>query len=166
MNFAFSIFAKQHHFTFQFLNMIQRIQSIFLLLASASAFALFAVPFASSSEPVSAGIYADGVYNLYDSIGLLVVFSVAGALALISIFMFKNRKNQMMVGRLAIMTNVIGILLVMVLYFNQPAELQSVNDQKNYPGLLLPVAFLVFGILALRAIKKDENLVRSSDRLR
>src|SRR5690606_4550224 len=140
--------------------MIQRIQSIYLLLASACAFALFAVPFGSTPEPTSSGIYADGVYNLLDSIGLLVLFCAAGALALISIFMFNNRKNQMMVGRLAIMVNVIGILIVIVLYFNQPAALQAIDDQKNYPGLLLPIAFLVFGILALRAKKKDEMLVR------
>lgn len=147
--------------------MIQRIQSIFLLLASASAFALFVFPFGTTSAPVAESeIYLDSVYNIHDSLGLLVLFSIAGGLALISIFMFKNRKTQLLVGRLAIVANIIGFILVIVFYFNNAAELQEVNDQENYVGLSLPFVFLLFAILAQRAISKDDKLVRSSDRLR
>jgi len=149
--------------------MIQRIQSIFLLLASASAFALLAVPFGTTTEPVAeSAIYMDSVYNIQDNIGLLVLFCVAGALAFASIFMFKNRKSQLIVGRLAIVANIIGFILVIVFYVNNGAELKglSVNDQENYFGFSLPLIFLVFAILAQRAISKDDELVRSSDRLR
>ncbi len=147
--------------------MIQRIQSIFLLLASASAFALFAIPFGTTPEPVAESeIYMDGVYNIQDSMGLLVLFCIAGALALINIFMFKNRKTQLLVGRMAMVINIIGFILVIVFYYNNAAELQGINDQENYFGFSLPIIFLIFAILAQRAITKDDKLVRSSDRLR
>lgn len=149
--------------------MIQRIQSIFLLLASASAFALFAIPFGTTDEPVAASsIYTDGVYNIQDNMGLLALFCVAGALALFSIFLFKNRKTQLLVGRLAMVANIIGFILVIVFYLQNGAELQAMNvdDQENYFGFSLPIAFLLFAFLAQRAISKDEKLVNSSDRLR
>ena len=147
--------------------MIQRIQSIFLLLASASAFALLAVPFGTTPEPIAdSAIYADSVYNIRDSIGLMVLFCAAGGLALISIFMFNNRKSQLLVSRLAMVANIIGFILVIVFYFNNAAELQQVDDQENYIGFSLPVVFLILAILAQRAISSDEKLVRSSDRLR
>ncbi len=147
--------------------MIQRIQSIFLLLASASAFSLFAFPFGTTSEPIAtSNIYMDGVYNIQDSLGLLVIFCVAGALALISIFMYNNRKTQLLLGRFAIIANVIGFILVIVFYINNAAELEGINDEENYIGLSLPFVFLLFAILAQRAITKDDKLVRSSDRLR
>jgi hypothetical protein len=108
----------------------------------------------------------DGVYNIQDSLGLLVIFCVAGALALISIFMYNNRKTQLLLGRFAIIANVIGFILVIVFYINNAAELEGINDEENYIGLSLPFVFLLFAILAQRAITKDDKLVRSSDRLR
>ena len=147
--------------------MIQRIQSIFLLLASVSAFALFAIPFGTTPEPVAESeFYLDGVYNIQDSRGLLALFCIAGVLALLSIFMFKNRKIQLMSARLAMVANVIGFILVLVFYFNNAAELQEINVQENYLGFGLPIIFLIFSILAQRAITKDDKLVKSSDRLR
>jgi len=147
--------------------MIQRIQSIFLFLASASAFALFAVPFGTTSGPVAEStIYADSAYNIQDSIGLLVLFCLAGALALISIFLYSNRKTQLLLGRFAMIANIIGLILAVVFYINNAAGLQEGIDQENYFGISLPFIFLLFAILAQRAISKDENLVKSSDRLR
>jgi len=95
--------------------MIQRIQSIFLLLAAAAAFALFAFPFASTPNAVaSSEMFADAQYNLSDNIALLILFCLAGGLAFISIFMFKNRKTQLLIGRLAIVANIIGLVLAIM----------------------------------------------------
>ena len=147
--------------------MIQRIQSIFLLLASASVFALFAIPFGTTNEPIAeSSIYMDGVYNIQDSMGLLALFCIAGALAFASIFLFNNRKAQLILGRLAIVANLIGFVLVIVFYINNATELKEINDQENYIGFALPIVFLLFAILAQRAIAKDEKLVVDSDRLR
>ena len=147
--------------------MIQRIQSIFLFFAAACAFGLFALPFASTSSAVTASqIFADRLFNLQDNIGLLVLFGLAGLLAFVSIFLFKNRKTQLLVGRIAIVANIIGLVMAIVLYYNDSdtiAENVTINDEM---GLYLPLGFLIFGLLAQRFITKDDKLVKSMDRLR
>ena len=149
--------------------MIQRIQSLFLFLAAASAFALFAIPFASVAEPmanVESSIFADGVYNILDHIGTMVLFGLAGALVLVSIFLFNNRSLQMSIARFAIIFNVIGFILAIVLFFNEKDGMGNAVPEDNILGISLPILFIVFSLLALRFINKDEKLVKSMDRLR
>ncbi len=146
--------------------MIQRIQSIFLLLAAAAAFGLFALPFASTADAVQAsGLFADATFNLQDNIALLILFCLAGGLALVSIFLFNNRKNQLLVSRLAIIANVVGFVLAIILFMQDFSNLGNVNPEDEL-GVFLPILFIVFGVLALRSINKDEKIVRSMDRLR
>lgn len=71
----------------------------------------------------------------------------------------------MMVGRIAIVANIIGLALAIILYMQDVANLGSAVPDDS-PGLFMPLAFLVFGILALRFINKDEKMVKSMDRLR
>jgi len=146
--------------------MIQRIQSIFLLLASAAAFGLFGLPFASTSEGVSSSaLFADQIFSIMDSPFLLGLFCLAGGLSLISIFLFRNRKTQLLVGRLAIVANLIGLVLAIILFIQDQKNLGAAEPNDGF-GLYLPLLFLVFGLLAQRYILKDEKLVRSMDRLR
>ena len=146
--------------------MIQRIQSIYLLLASAAGFGLLALPFATTPQTVeTSALFADAIYNVNDNIALLVLFAVAGALALAAIFMFNNRKTQMKLAQIAIVANVVGLILAFILMLQDGANLGTV-DPDDGVGAYLPFGFLLFGILALRAIGKDEKLVKSMDRLR
>ncbi|MEO1258218.1 MAG: DUF4293 domain-containing protein [Bacteroidota bacterium] len=146
--------------------MIQRIQSIYLLLAAAAGFGLLALPFATTPENVeTSALFADAAYNVNDNIGLLVLFAVAGALALAAIFMFNNRKTQMKLAQVAIVANVVGLILAFILILQDGANLGAVDPDDGI-GAYLPFGFLLFGILALRAIGKDEKLVKSMDRLR
>lgn len=147
--------------------MIQRIQSIFLLLASACSFALFAVPFASVKETVagSALFSNDTVYNLNDNIALLAMYAIAGVLALVAIFLFKNRSQQKVVARVAAIFNIIGIVLAIV-FFMQDSVMSSAVTPEDGLGLYTPIVGLVLIFLAIRAIGKDDKLVRSMDRLR
>ncbi len=145
--------------------MIQRIQSIFLLLASACAFSLFAFPFATAPLNQST-VFADGLYNLQDNMGLLVLFCLAGLLTFIGIFLFRNRKTQLLVNRIAITANIIGLVLAIVLFMNDSQNMaQNVNPDDGI-GAYLPFVFLVFAFLANHFINKDEKLVQSMDRLR
>ena len=118
--------------------MIQRIQTIFLALAAACAFGLFGLPFATSAVNADAtSLFADGVYNIHDHVALLVLFCGAGALALIAIFLFKNRKTQLLLGRLAIVADIIGIVLVMILmFYDGQAGDEEVQEQL---GVGLPI---------------------------
>ena len=147
--------------------MIQRIQSLFLLLAAACAFGLFALPFASISLVTSNAsvIFADGLFSIQDHVALLALFCIAGGLAFISIFLFKNRKTQLILARLAVIANIIGLVLAIVLFVQESKSMGNAEPSDEL-GIFLPVLFVIFGILALRFIGKDEKLVKSMDRLR
>ncbi|MFK8105048.1 MAG: DUF4293 domain-containing protein [Saprospiraceae bacterium] len=146
--------------------MIQRIQTIFLLLASACAFGLFALPFASSAvTPQAESIFADGIYNIHDNMALLVLYCAAGAMAFIGIFLYNNRKSQLLINRFGIIANVLGLVLTLWLVF-QDGSISGDAEVQEQLGIGLPILFLVFAILAQRYINKDQKLVSSMDRLR
>lgn len=147
--------------------MIQRIQSIFLLLAGSTGFGVLAFPFASTNSIVeNSALFSDSIYSTADNIGLLVLFAAAGALAIASIFLYKNRATQMKVAQLAIVANVIGIVLTVVLLWQDGILSMKQVDPNDGVSAYLPFAFILFGILALRGIRKDEKIVKSMDRLR
>jgi hypothetical protein len=74
--------------------MIQRIQSVFLLLAAASFGGLLSFPLAISDKP-TAQFLADSVYDITDHIALLVLTILGIAISLITIFLFRNRPLQL-----------------------------------------------------------------------
>ncbi len=146
--------------------MIQRIQSVFLLLAAASGFGLLAVPIATTQSDVQGSVlFSDSIFGVGDNLGLAGLFALAGILAFVSIFLFKNRKMQMKVTRFAIIADVLGLVLAVILFWQDVQNL-SVAAIDDAAGSFLPLGFLLFGILALRFIGKDEKLVSSMDRLR
>ncbi len=135
--------------------MIQRIQSIYLLVSSGISGGLIFVFYLWTINKAPFYAIEDGLY--------LSLFIASSALALISIFLFKNRKLQFVLGRLNILLNFTLLALFMYRLLNTPGETQV---SENGVGTLLPVLSIVFLVLANRAIKKDENLVKSVDRLR
>lgn len=145
--------------------MIQRIQSIFLILASLGFWSLFKFPFALSNKTASP-FFEDQILNINDHTILLVLCVLGGALTAITIFLFNNRKLQL---RLGILNSIFSIFLVAVavwLVFSKAPAIDSSLEISDQIGLYMPVLSLVFIILANYFIKKDENLVRSADRLR
>jgi drug/metabolite transporter (DMT)-like permease len=146
--------------------MIQRIQTIYLLLAAAAGFGALAVPFASTSSVVqSSSLFNDASFSSGDNIGLLAVFAVAGVLAVASIFLFGNRKTQKTVSWAALAVNIIGGGLAAFLYFQDAGQTASATVALGV-GAFLPLAFVVFAFLAINGINKDEAIVKSADRLR
>lgn len=153
--------------------MIQRIQSVFLFFASALLSCQFAVPYYiapshSLEEPqtyVLPAAFSDGVLNPLDNYGLLGLTILGSLLSLAAIFMFKNRSLQ---GRLAGMSEVTSILVIVlagIVWYQTTKGLPEHVGSFGF-GLALPVVALVLQYLAQKAIKKDEKLVRSMDRLR
>ncbi len=144
--------------------MIQRIQSIYFLLAAVAAFLLFTLPFAQTDTATAMGIFQDNFYTIFDNIALLGLFAGAGATALIAIFLFKNRPLQLRIGLLSLLLTLVGAGVAIFLFFqNQVTNATTVREGF---GLGMPVFSSIFTLLAQRAIRKDERLVRSSDRLR
>jgi hypothetical protein len=84
-------------------------------------------------------------------------------LAVFSVFQFKSRQTQFVVCRLNIILNLILLGLFVYRLLNLPGAFE--NAEKGI-GLILPVISIVLLVLANKAIKKDEALVKSVDRLR
>ncbi|TAI49512.1 DUF4293 domain-containing protein [Flagellimonas allohymeniacidonis] len=136
--------------------MIQRIQTFFLvvvaLMTGLSPFLLSLWKDASGTE-----IFASNV------LWISLMFYASAALALITIFMYKNRQNQFVLNRLNMILNL--FLLGFFVYRSLNLSGESEISEKGI-GMLIPVFSIVFLVLANRAIKKDEDLVKSVDRLR
>lgn len=98
-----------------------------------------------------------------DELLILGGFGVVSVLALIAIFLFKNRKNQFVVNRLNMIFNL--FLLGFFVYRSLTLSGETTVSEKGI-GMLLPIVSIVFLVLANKAIKKDEDLVKSVDRLR
>lgn len=84
-------------------------------------------------------------------------------LALVAIFNYKKRQHQFVINRLNIILNL--ILLGLFVYRSLTLSGEEVASEKGI-GIFLPIAAVVCLVLANRAIKKDEELVKSVDRLR
>lgn len=146
--------------------MIQRLQSVFLFLASGSCFGLFGTDAADSEIKLDdSQLFYDGSYNVFDDPVLMVVFALAGLIFLANIFLFRNRPLQVKISMLAVGLTVLGTAYGAFRYFTDSAA-ELVDAVTPDVGLALPVITLIFGILARNYIQKDEKLVRSADRLR
>ena len=89
------------------------------------------------------------------------------ALALFSITQFKNRKRQLNLGKINYLLLILTVAMLFVDNYTLAKKLGI--DEKNIQygiGMFLPVASFAFIFLANRGIKKDEELVKSVDRLR
>ncbi|RYC53393.1 DUF4293 domain-containing protein [Flagellimonas olearia] len=136
--------------------MIQRIQTFFLLVV---ALLTGVLPFF-----LNLWVTVDGA-EIYAQNEVLVsiVFYVSAVLAVVSILMYKNRQNQFVVNRLNMILNL--FLLGFFVYRSLSLSGGTQVSEKGI-GMLIPVFSIVFLVLANRAIKKDEDLVKSVDRLR
>ncbi len=136
--------------------MLQRIQTIYLLIsAGVSAGLIFVFNLWITTEEV--------VFYAKDDILYLSLFLGSAALSLIAIFKYNNRQTQFVLGRLNIILNF--ILLGLFVYRSLNLSGETDVSEKGI-GMLLPIFSIVFLVLANKAIKKDEELVKSVDRLR
>ncbi len=136
--------------------MLQRIQSIYLLVAAGISAGLIFVFHLWTTK-------AEALFFAKDDLLFLSMFLGSAILALVGIFMFKNRQSQFVLGRLNIILNF--ILLGLFVYRSLNVSGETDVSEKGI-GMLLPIFSIVFLVLANKAIKKDEDLVKSVDRLR
>ena len=92
-----------------------------------------------------------------------ILFIGSAILSLIAIFQFKNRQLQFVIGRINILTNL--ILLGLLVYQSLNLSGETLVSEKGI-GSALPIIVIVLQVMANKAIKKDEDLVKSVDRLR
>ncbi len=136
--------------------MLQRIQSIYLALVFILSSVLpFVFPlWKLDGEP----------FYFMMNIVYAIFFGLSTALALLSIISFKKRQQQFVMNRLNMILNLILIGLFVYRALNLPGETSAVSEKGI--GMFLPIISIVMLVLANKAIKKDEDLVKSVDRLR
>lgn len=154
--------------------MIQRIQTVFLIVVVVALITFNFFPYWTGTNPadgsghalysyahimygVEAGTSVQGLF-----IGVAIITGIAVLIAVLEIFAYKNRLTQMKLG---VLNSVLMTLtLLLMTYF-------VLGMQQNYTGtfgigLFVFAMAMLFNILARRFIQKDERLVRSVDRLR
>jgi multisubunit Na+/H+ antiporter MnhC subunit len=141
--------------------MIQRIQTVWLLMAAIGGFAMSQAPIFEARLPnnITQTVIAS------DNLFLFALVIGVALLSLACIFLFKKRPLQF---KLTILTTLLTMIIV-ALEVNKVSGFQSTHTilKGSYSwGALLPIAMIVFLLLAARGIYKDEKLVKSLDRLR
>ena len=158
--------------------MIQRIQTVYLFLAAACSVALFFFPVVSFlSDLTYQKLFITGLVNMAPgspaAMAPSLIFPLAGVGALMAImafagiFTFKKRGLQLRLVMFGILFTVIMIAGIFFLYVPLiEKKLSIVPDYSGGIGIYFPLIALVLFILANRAIRRDDKLVKSLDRLR
>lgn len=136
--------------------MIQRIQSVWFLLASACAFLSLKLPFYVGTTKDHLSAYQlTGSENYF----LMLLTIIIGAIAFITIFLFKRRRRQ-------VRLSVFGMMLELVLIFLYYLEVRNYKDGTYALTALLQGCVLFFFFMALRGISKDIKIIKDSNRIR
>jgi tellurite resistance protein TehA-like permease len=152
--------------------MIQRIQTVFLLIAFILVGLLFFIPFASimSTDIFNLSILGVSSVNPKLNAGLEQPFwltglgTISALLILIDIFLYKKRKLQI---NLCFVSLVLLIALNLSMYTVTQDFHTLFSAEISYKiAFVFPLVAAVLVFLAYRSIKKDDNLVRSLDRIR
>ena len=137
--------------------MIQRIQTIYLILALLVTGVLpYLFPLWTMSDGSEIYFMSNMLYT--------VLFGLSTTLSLLCILFYKKRQNQFVMNRLNILLNL--ILLGLFVYYSLNLSGGTVMVSEKGIGMFLPIVAIVLLVLANKAIKKDEDLVKSVDRLR
>jgi hypothetical protein len=158
------LFKKENDtFVSRYTKMIQRIQSIYLFLATLISGVLIFVFKLWSSDESSIFVIDLIKEDSFLLNGITLLYLLSAINTCIAIFLFKNRQLQFVVGRVSILTNLILLGLLIYVSLILPGEMKI--SEKGI-GMFLPILAILLVVLANKAIKKDEDLVKSVDRLR
>lgn len=131
--------------------MIQRIQSIYLLIVSTISISSYLI-FPKLNFTLNDISFMNYLVTPYLCLGFFLSF--------FNIFLFKNRKLQFKLNKIHLL---IHLLLLIIFFFF------LYQNKINYPDIqwiTTPILSVIFLLLANKGIKSDEDLIRSVDRLR
>ncbi len=135
--------------------MIQRIQTLYMVLV------IVLMCVVSNFLPIFK-INGESIFYSSDLISL-ILFLCVSVLTAISIYRYKNRKQQFVINRISIILN---FLLVGFMVY----RLLNISGGTAVPekgiGMILPLLSIFLLSFANKAIKRDEDLVKSVDRIR
>jgi len=148
--------------------MIQRVQTIWMILAAIAVFLTIKFSFYSGTLAIQSGTDAvtsmatDGSYHLVsatDNFLILILTSALGTGIIINIFLFKQRSIQIRII-------IAAILVECLLIFLYIKETEKFSQGNFNIWAILHILVIIFLIMASRGIYKDSKLVKESNRLR
>lgn len=155
--------------------MIQRIQSLYLVAVVALMATALLTPLAYFAA--GSNIYELFAFELVNQANdaasqstmyMGVIVALATIIPLITIFLYKNRMLQIRLCAVELVL-LLGAQIFMALYYylgNRMFEQLEFHTQGIRIAIIFPLVAIILDYLALRAIFKDEMLVRSLDRIR
>jgi len=149
--------------------MIQRVQTLFLLAIVALSLLLFFFPFAQINIGDSKYLLTlmPGCLKALVKPFIYVPIALNGIIILLSLYTiskYKRRKKQMKFAQLLMLLSAFLIGSLFTLNFIKPGEIPSIIDYK--PVVFVSAINVVLAFLARWFIKKDDDLVKSADRIR
>lgn len=155
--------------------MIQRIQSLYLFISSVLVLLWYFMPLAeivTNESSYNFSIY--GIKNpeentwMYHTIIISIIAFLASLGTLATIFLYKNRKQQIKASQFLLLLYTALITSAFLLIDKSKSTLPLNNDilVNHKLSMMFPLISLVLIFMAIKAIKKDDELVRSADRLR
>ena len=152
--------------------MIQRIQTLFLLLALICMSVFYFVPFGSLEMQTESGItdISMGLYGIdfgeehYSTLPLLILLSFVVFTLLVTTLMHRHRVLQLRTRTLNLIL-ALGCSGLAFFFLYQASEKFATNYHTSIL-VVLPIVAAIFIALAIRGIAKDEALIRSIDRIR
>ncbi len=165
----------------KFVTMIQRIQTVYLIVAFIALVLQFFFPVAAFTYGNTVDTYLGTIsfyvyglekqpdtlepaYKFLFYLPLIILSVLILALTVMTILQYKKRLRQLRTINFAILLN---IVLIVLLFFYTDKIAKDISLPTEYRvGSVFPLISLVFLVLAMYTIKRDERLVRSLDRLR
>lgn len=153
--------------------MIQRIQTAFLIIATILLVFMVFMPIASVVRPTDEVVFelgfkglesANGVQEPFTSYPMSILVLLCLAICITTIFLFKRRMLQI---RLCVVNIVLLLGLQGLSYYFAQVAQSSIDGSLSFSLIFVfPLISAILVFLALRAVARDEALVRSLDRLR
>jgi Domain of unknown function (DUF4293) len=140
--------------------MLQRIQSIWLLLAATMSALSLKFSFFSGNKINTETNVKEWIEYTAAQGSLNAILTIAiGVATLVCIFMYKDRKRQLLISLIVLAVSFLNIFL----YYNASKTFTESNTDLT---ALISLSIPVFLVLAALGIYKDEQLVKNADRLR
>ncbi|MGB1039087.1 MAG: DUF4293 domain-containing protein [Bacteroidia bacterium] len=159
------------------IEMIQRPQTLFFIAVTAICIMMMFsdTVFYNSTNPATGEQFAVE----YDETGIMAsdgeskekntwIFSfiaAIGILSVVSVLMFKNRKLQLLLSSFNYLF-ILGLIVMMYMYSIHMDYFEGAGDSSFTFYAILPMALIILNYLGAKGVRKDEQLIRSMDRLR
>lgn len=155
--------------------MLQRIQTLYLLvsLILTAIFLLTPIAYLANSSGASYFLMTNGLFKLeanlfhfiYGNKFLLIISIINLIITALAIFSYKTRSFQIKLCFVLILSYIVNFTTALIMLNNYKTA-YSLTLVKLSWGLAMPLITIILTYLAFRAIKKDDELVKSADRIR